>query len=364
VAARRPHGTGVRYLSGARLDSTTLPLWVENAALKRALAVNPRLALSPSTSGPRGRHPVIVDLFRVSQGRVEVGPTDQHRFSTIAGGSLGAWYGAGVGGAIGSVQGALAGSTMGGYVGDWLGPAGSLLGTAAGWMAGGAVGALAGLAPGLSKGARVGSVAAGQVSQRLSETLGTYDEILIGVPDVVVRGDGDRRYFFVLGMYTNSAIARWGDRTFAFGYRKQPATMVNKPFEMFRMNVSDRTVFSAEFTRVEAGDWRPPGDSAEEGLLAMFKQPLLGITERGQLVRSRLDRTFDDPIVRIAAPVGAAVTVGADFAVGLPGGTYSPGGASVAQPWGVLHSRSVMSRVSFPTVLKEPPASRRSRSAP
>ncbi len=357
----KPNDPPVRYLSGARLDSTTLPLSVDVSEVRRALAVHPRLALSPSARSIRGKHPIVVDLFRVSQGRVEAGRTDQHRLSSMAGGSFGAWYGAGVGGAMGSAQGALAGSTMGGYVGEWLGPVGSLLGTATGWMAGAAFGALAGLSPGVSKGARLGAAAAGRASRRLSDTIGTYDEILIGVPDVVVRGDGEWRHFFVLGMYTNSAIARWGDRTFAFGYRKQRATIVNEPFEAFQMNVSGRRRFTAEFAAVEPHDWRPRGAVLHDALFDFYKQPLLGITERGKLSRSRLDRSFTDPAVRFAAPVHATVTLAPDFATGLPGGAYLPGRLSASQPWGVLHSRSVMSRITFPTELKEKGTPRRAR---
>jgi hypothetical protein len=176
--------------------------------------------------------------------------------------------------------------------------------------------------------------------------------VLIGIPDVVVRGDGERRYFFVLGMYTNSAIARWGDRTFAFGYRKQPATIINKLFETFQMNVSGRKRFTADFASVEPDAWRAIEGTAPDALFDFYRQPLLGITERGQLARSRLDRSFTDAAVRFAAPIRATVTLGPDFATGLPGGSYSPR---------ALHARSVMSRVTFPTMLKEERASRRGR---
>jgi hypothetical protein len=357
----KPNSASVRYLSSARLDSTTLPLFVDISEVRRALAVHPRLALASGGDGPPGVHPIVIDLFRVSEGRVEAGGTDQHRLSAMAGGSFGAWYGAGVGGAMGGAQGALAGSTMGSYVGEWLGPMGSLLGAATGWMAGGALGALAGLAPGVSKGARLGAAAAGRASRRLSDTIGTYDEILIGVPDVVVRGDGERRYFFVLGMYTNSAVARWGDRTFAFGYRKQTATIASEPFHEFQMSVSGRRRFSAEFTAVEASHWVPIDGALHRALVDFYKQPLLGITERGQLSRSRLDRSVTDPAVRVAAPVRATVIVSPDFATGLPGGTYSPRPLSGAYPCGVLHARSVLSRVTFPAALKEERAPRRGR---
>jgi hypothetical protein len=350
------------YLSGARLDVTTLTLMVDAAELRRALAVHSRLAPSPQAAVVRGKHPIIIDLFRVSQGRVEAGRTDQHALSALAGGSFGAFYGAGMGGAIGSVQGALAGSTMGGYMGEWLGPVGSLLGAATGWIAGGAFGAMAGLTPGVSKGSLLGAAAAGRASHKLSDTIGTYDEILIGVPDVVVKGDGERRYFFVLGMYTNSAVARWGDRAFAFGYRKQEANIVNEPFQTFQMSVNGRTSLSAEFAPIPPQDWREiNGQPEHEALFAMFKQPLLGLTERGRLARSRLDRSFADPAVRIAAPARAAVTLDAGFSAGLPGGTYSLPALSATHPWGVLHSRSVMSRVSYPSILNAGPMPRASR---
>ena len=352
MTSSKQNGASLRYLSGARLDSTTLPLLVDISEVRRALAVHPRLSLSPSAPAVRGAYPIVVDLFRVSQGRVEAGGTDQHKLSAMAGGSFGAWCGAGVGGAMGSAQGALAGSTMGSYVGEWLGPVGSLLGAATGWLAGGAFGALAGLAPGVSKGARLGAATAGRASRRLSDTIGTYDEMLIGVPDVIVRGDGERRYVFVLGMYTNSAIARWGDRTFAFGYRKQPATIVNELFQTFQMNVGGRKRFTAEFSAVEPGAWRAIEGTSHDALFDFYRQPLLGITERGQLARSRLDRSFTDAVVRFAAPVRATVTLGPDFATGLPGGSYSPR---------ALHARSVMSRVTFPTALKDERAPRRGR---
>ena len=352
MTSPKQNGASARYLSGARLDSTTLPLLVDISEVRRALTVHPGLSLSPSARSVRGAHPIVVDLFRVSQGRVEAGGTDQHKLSAMAGGSFGAWCGAGMGGAMGSAQGALAGGTMGSYVGEWLGPVGSLLGAATGWAVGGAFGALAGLAPGVSKGARLGAATAGRASRRLSDTIGTYDEMLIGVPDVVVRGDGDRRYFFVLGMYTNSAIARWGDRTFAFGYRKQPASIVNEPFQTFQMNVSGRKRFTAEFSAVEPDAWRVLEGTGHDALSGFYGQPLLGITERGQLARSRLDRSFTDAAVRFATPVRATVTLGPDFATGLPGGSYAPR---------ALHARSVMSRVTLPTTLKEDRASQRSR---
>jgi hypothetical protein len=207
----------------------------------------------------------------------------------------------------------------------------------------------------------LGAAAAGRASRRLSDTIGTYDEILIGVPDVVVRGDGERRYFFVLGMYTNSAIARWGDRTFSFGYRKQSATIVNEPFQAFQMSVSGRRRFSAEFAAVSPHAWRPIDSAAHHALFDLYKQPLLGITERGKLSRSRLDRSVTDPAVRFAVPVEATVTLAPDFATGLLGGAYSPGPLSASQPWGVLHGRSIVSRVSFPTALKEQRAAQRPR---
>jgi hypothetical protein len=350
AGSRRPV-PATRYLSGARLDSTTFALMVDAAAVRAAIAdLDPRLSLARPAEVAAGKHPIVVDLFRVSEGRLDLGAIDQHQWTGGAGAMAGALCGAGVGGTFGAAYGGLTGATMGGYVGRWLGPAGWLAGAATGWMGGCMLGAMSGLAPGVVRGAMLGAKGAAGASQRWSEIVGNYEEVLIGVPDVVMRGDRAAHHnFFVLQMYTDSALARWGDRAFAFGYRKQMAHIRHDLFRSFRVEDNQHVVLDGAFANDEPTSWQSASQATPSPrLFATLRQPLLAVTEDGRLARSRLERDLTASDVRIAT---GAVRVGGNFAPGVPAQELRLGDGSGKQAWAGFHTRKIMSRVSYPTHL-------------
>lgn len=355
AGGRRP-AAGLRYLSGARLDSTTFALMVDAAAVRAALAdLDPRLSLARPAEVAAGKHPIVVDLFRVSEGRLEAGSIDQHRWTGGSGAMTGAWLGAGVGGMFGAGYGGLTGATMGGYVGRWLGPAGWLAGAATGWMGGCMLGAMSGLAPGVVRGAMLGAKGAAGASQRWSDAVGSYEEVLIGVPDVVVRGDrieggaASPRHFFVLQMYTDSALARWGDRAFAFGYRKQMAQIQHDLFRSIRVEERQRVLLDCSFVNEDQTHWQSAAQTTRSRrLLETLRQPLLAVTEDGRLARSHLQRDLTASDVSTAT---GAVRVADGFAPAVTAQEIRLGDGPGKQPWGGFHTRKIMSRVSYPTHL-------------
>ena len=218
------------------------------------------------------------------------------------------------------------------------------------WMGGCMLGAMSGLAPGVVRGAMLGAKGAAGASQRWSDAVGSYEEVLIGVPDVMVRGDRvGRRHFFVLQMYTDSALARWGDRAFAFGYRKQMAQIQHELFRSIRVEEKQQVLLEGEFVNEEQTRWKPAAQiTRAPRLLATLRQPLLAVTEDGRLARSHLQRDLTASEVSAAS---GAVRVAGGFAPGVPAQEVPLGDGPGKQPWGGFHTRKIMSRVSYPTHL-------------
>lgn len=329
-----------RYNSGARLDATTiaLPLWP--VELARIMAAFPGVKLAPAGGMPPGVHPLCIDLWRVSAGRIEVGGRDQHTLAQRAGEATGALVGGGVGAAWGATAGAAAGASTGATLGLALGPLGAAWGLGMGWVAGATLGAAAAGVAGAAHGAASAGLPWRRVSETASRTLGSYHEVLIGLPNAVV-GDGPPA-FLVLGMYTDNPIALWGDRVLRTGYGKRLAPIRLRAVRQFEVGGEGGKRLVAA---LRPGRGSPPGLGAHA---AWLSQPLLGRPGAGAYALSRLDRALDG--VRIA-PVAGTVTLSPDFLPGLDEGRRSFRALGARHPWGAFQARGFMARVTDPVPL-------------
>jgi hypothetical protein len=186
------------------------------------------------------------------------------------------------------------------------------MGAAWGAGLGGSVGVLwrAALAPwGIALGdhglmTRVAEWNALAASRATTSSVGTYCELMVSVPGVVLEGrGGGRLHALVLGMLTDSALARWADLAFGFGYGKRAGRFRRDPRGGWTVSSDEGrplvTIGPRESTaRLE--------DIDMEKIEAIFQQPLLGRPRPGGLARSWLRRSTRQPDAHVA-PVALAL---------------------------------------------------------
>ncbi len=294
--------------STAWIDAVVCPLRVPRDELAAVLPAGGDLTLAPGRPGRL--HPVTVEVWRVRDGKLEAAGADAHRWSELAGRAAGFAAGGAVGAALGGALGSLTGAFGGGLAGLPGGPAGIGLGSMAGGLAGWSAGAAFGAASAAATGAGVLGGAGRLMSERGSRLLGTYGEVLITTPCVLQTARGPRPVAYVLRMYTDSPLSRWGEVLFGFGFGKKPAQLV---FE--RASIDVRTRGGRPLLAIRLGSRAARGGPA--GQLAFqddLTAPLLGC-QRGRRVLSRLERRFDLPSVR-CWPMTAQVHLGEG---GVPG---------------------------------------------
>lgn len=260
-----------RYATGAWLDLTTITLMID-ASLARSLvrAGSPRLDLdldlapSDTASPADAKHPLLIDLARVRDGRPEPGGVDQHAWSEAAGAAWGAGYGA--------LTGAL------------FGPLG------AAW--------------GASLGASFGRGAGRAASERAAATLGTYNEVMTFIPSVTVDGRG--KHLLSLGMHTDSPLSKRLSEIFRSGFGKRMAIIDCRGFTSYDvLSPAGARLLSARFTPLGFAPL-----AATPGLRPVvdwLSQPVLGLLEGGALATAHVDRAYHDPAVRVASASGSLV---------------------------------------------------------
>jgi hypothetical protein len=316
----RPAPSAARH-SAAWIDALVCPIRVDRARLAASLPRIDGLSLAPPQGRATGTHPVVIEIWRVRDGRVEAAGVDVHGWSQLLGGAAGLAAGGASGGAVGATFGGLVGAAGGGVMGLPFGPAGLLLGALAGSMAGLSTGAALGAAGAAAYGAGLGGSASRRISETGSRLLGTYGEVLVTTPCLMATAEGPLPVAFVLAMYTDSRVSRWGEAALGFGFGKRPARMqIDGP----RMEV--RTAAGATLLRVALRDVpqpRPlaPAAPAAARVRAAAALPLLG-QRSGRAMLSGLARHFDDRAVRLW-PASGRLEVAADFAPGLAAGRHA-----------------------------------------
>ena len=337
------------YNSGGWLDATTIVLNVPRGPLEQRLRAL-GLSLLPHPDAPAGMHPLLIDLWRVHRGRLELGELDQHQAAARAGTVAGTAWGIPLGGLLGAGLGGLAGAVSAGQkAGETRDPLGQWWATMLGWANGAAAGWSRGAAETAAGLGRAGGEMATSFSRAASTTIGTYNEVLVGIPNVLGRDRGCEPHLFVLGMYANSPVAIFGDRGLGTGYGKRLAQIRHSGFAGYEVRAPVGACLSAQFSAAPPTCWNSV--AATPGLTDLrswFAQPLLGHDGRRGLARSHLDRALEAPGVRCAVGEGQ-LTIGRNFMPGVPAGTHAlPGQDGPIDRGGILHVSQMLTRVTYP----------------
>jgi hypothetical protein len=344
-----PSASAARH-SAAIIDALVCPIRVDRARLAACLPSVDGLSLAPARGRAGRSHSVLIEVWRVRDGRVEAAGLDVHGWSNLAGGAAGLAVGGASGGAVGATFGGVAGAAGGGLMGLPFGPAGLLFGA----LAGAAAGLWTGAAFGAAGAAAYGAGLLGAASRRLSETgsrlLGTYGEILVTTPCVLETARGPLQVAFVLAMYTDSRISRWGEAALGFAFGKRPARML-----VDGGHLEAQTTSGARLLRIslQARRRRQPflrtGPAAAR-VRAAAAMPLLG-QRSGRVVLSGLERDLDDGAVRLW-PAPGSVEVGGGLVPGVPAGFHTLTALSARSSRGAFVVTDLPVYLTYPQLLR------------
>lgn len=335
--------------STARLNTLVCPVLVDSTQLQSCLPPTARLSLSWLPDIPEGRHPVIVEIWRVQDGLIEVGGMTAHRMWELASSAAGFGLGGTAGTALGAGIGGVAGAVGGGALGMWFGPLGWWWGVTAGTAAGATVGSTMAGTAGAMRGAGWGTVAGRMTSETNSRTIGTYNEIIVTVPCHRRQQEDDGDVAFVLASYTDSSASMLGEWLVGWGYRKCHAfaTLTNdgalevrtdssrSPFMVVRQQRSQRVPSVAA-----------PSLSTAMHVLTSLSRPLLGI-QAERLMVSYLDRSFDSSAVQVR-PVSVRLESSDAFLPPLRGFVSDISAIGDDAPWGAFAVTGLPVRLSYP----------------
>jgi len=332
--------------SVADAHATTLILFVDRRRLERELRqALPAATLDEVVGAPSGRHPLLLDLWQIENGHLTPAGLDMLDGSGVLGGLMG--------GVAGATAGAAALGTYAGLIGVLRPPrplaARSSFWGGLGWsaLANHALGAALGSISGATVGASLGARGVQRATQRTVHRFGSYQEILLALPNVRL-GNAPERRQLVLGMYTDSGLARWGERVLGYGYGKRPA----------KIRVHDTSTFEAFLpsgARLVRGRWL--GSNVFEAherrpscVPEWLSQTLLGL-RRGRPVLSRLERCWI-PKETALRSIAGSLEVGPDLLPGIVARNYEIGPLKKARANAEIavgfQTRALRLHLSFP----------------
>jgi len=335
--------------STARIDTLVCPVLVDASALRSCLPPDARLSLPHLPHVPKGKHPVIIEVWRVHDGLIDFGGVSAHQWWELAGGAAGFGLGVSAGATVGVGIGGAAGAANGGALGMWLGPLGWCWGVATGAAVGAAIGAGMTASTGARQAARLGAAIGRRTSERASRVIGTYNEIVVTAPcRSAQRGSPQRDFAFVLGTYTDSAASILGERLIGWGYRKLPAFgMRSKPGVLEVSTGHARGNFKIA-SRAESSPSRPSSVfSAAAPVIQSLSHPLLGVLPADRLVVSYLERSFHHSEVRVM-PAWVHIEACDDFIPGLRSLATDVKGGGENNPWGAFSVTGLPVTLSYP----------------
>ena len=295
-----------RPLSSAALDGVLIEIPCRRAPLAEWLAEQGPLTIASKSR----QHPVYCELWRVHDGGLCVGGASQHDLWELGGRASGVALRA-----IAQTWAPLSGPMRQ-----------TLLANAR---------ASAELLPGLFR----------RFSQALVAPLSTYFEIMLWIPGVTLRGRQET-FSFVTGMFTDSALARWADAAFGFGYRKQPARFdVPSPETFSVKTLAGIPLLAFSGKRCNAALRKGPLGALESAL----QSPLLGLTPGGSLAQSTLKRSLTT--VASMQPLIGAVQLAPNL---FPGSAGQPRSARAGsrKPWNALVFSNMRAVVSYPAPVR------------
>lgn len=335
--------------STAGLDSLVCPVLVDSSELQSCLPAGAQVSLPPLPHVPEGRHPVIVEIWRVRNGVIEVDRVTAHEWSEMAGGAAGLGLGGSVGAALGAGLGSASGAAGGGALGMWLGPLGWWWGATAGAAAGAAAGSTVMAITGAMRGARWAADAARRTSEVSSQIIGTYNEIVVTVPcRLVQRGGLTSDFAFVLSTCTDSTASMLGEWLLGWGYRKSVAFGARAHDGALEVRIGS----SATPFRVVSRASSPPVPPAvalpiATHVLRSLSLPLLGALSEDRLMVSFLDRSFAAQTVRVT-PAFVRMEAGDDFLPGIGGFSSDIEPMGSRAPWGAFLVTGLPLTLSYP----------------
>ena len=335
--------------STARLDSLICPVMIDSRELQSCLPAHAQLSLPRLPHVPEGRHPIIVEIWRVQDGMIEVGGVTAHRMWELASAAAGIGFGGSAGAAIGAGIGGAAGAASGGGLGMWFGPLGWWWGVTAGAAAGAAAGATMMATTGATHGARLAAAAGRRTSEINSRIIGTYNEIIVTVPCRRTRRGGFTDDFaFVLGTYTDSMASILGEWLVGWGFRKSQAFGARTKDGALEVGICPT---GAPF-RVVSRQTSTPGPPnlvrlAATHVLTSLSHPMLGVLPANRLMISLLDRSFEDPAVSVV-PVSVGMESGDGFLQGLRPFASDIKAIGNDDPWGAFVVSGLPVMLSYP----------------
>ena len=182
---------------------------------------------------------------------------------------------------------------------------------------------------------------------------GDYHELLLCIPDVLMPGSAEPRAL-VLGMYTDSALARLGDRLFGFQLGKQLVELQQTPFATCRVRDpgADACSLHARFRPV--AKWRSMSAAPALQLLRRCSQQLL-IGQGRRPVLSLLERGWDAQQLAVHAAEGS-LELQPQLSQGLLAGCHRVSGAlpdpaDAAPDITGLHLRELPVQLHYPRPL-------------
>jgi hypothetical protein len=181
--------------------------------------------------------------------------------------------------------------------------------------------------------------------------VGAYHEVMMGVPDVSLEGLPDGPVTLVLGMYTDSPVAKWGDDALRSGYGKRLTRIERRGFDEFAVFRGDgrallRTHGEPGARSEDAANGaRAPAEDAQR----WWSQPLLGYLGNGEYALSHLTRSLGPDSVMRATPATFGVVM--DAAFGLKAATYQASAPRDGDV-GAFQVSNLNARLSYPKQIR------------
>jgi hypothetical protein len=248
-------------------------------------------------------HPVVLELWNIREGRLQIDDRGQEEVWSDFGAMLGTFGGAWAGAATSVVAGRRNGASLAGTV---------------------------------EAGARMGARATRRLSALVSSPFANYREVMIAVPGV--RHPGTEPCAFVLQMYSDSLFAVTGARVGGYGYNKVLANIVARDDRWIVTDRGGLQVLDVSLRVEQLADVVEQPRNAE--VLRWMQGPLLGRTEQSIKI-SYVQRGVDEPGVRFATASGA-IGVGPEPLTGHA----TTGSFSSQQPLGGVAYSNLFARVS------------------
>lgn len=335
--------------STARLDTMVCPVFVNSDILQSCLPKQAGLTLPRLPGVPERQHPLIIEIWRVQDGRIEVEGITADRMWELGSGVAGIGFGGSAGATVGAGIGSVAGAANGGAMGMWLGPAGYWWGAAAGAAAGALTGAAMMATAGALSGARWAAREGHKASQRCSRVIGTYNEILATIPCRRIEPPSPADDFaFVLSTHTDSMPSLLGERIVGWGYRKERAI----GFRTEEGALEVEACASGALFKLADRQVSPPVPPAQvrsfaSPVLESLSHPLLGMLPADRLRVSFMDRSFESPAVRLVS-TSLRMEWGDTFFPGLRGTIKNLLPLGKDSPWGAFMVTGLPVILSYP----------------